>query len=193
MKTLHLSIIIGAGIAVCVVFGLTFFLQPALSQENPSHMTVIGNDQMLVKPISVITHNETKITPSRYPDPFFISVNGHTTPAIVATVKRGQTSQVDVFISPNISGVTGKVGVSRVVPMCGSMIVDTTCTPVGTTATLSANVTSPTHLVLTFNVSNDMPIGVYPFEVSASTRLNVPYQATPVNAGDVSSFSIQID
>ena len=193
MKTLQFTIIIGAGIVVSVVFGMTFFLQPASSQEKPNNMTITGNNQVSVESTSATYNEKQGATVHSPPDPFFISVNGHITPAIVATVKRGQTSQVDVFISPNLSDITGKVDVSSVFPMCGSMIVDTKCTPVGTTATLSANVTTATHLVLTFSVSNDMPVGIYLFHVTAYTNLNVPYQATPVHVGDSDSFSIQVD
>ena len=127
------------------------------------------------------------------PDPFKIAVNGHTEPAIVATVKRGQTSQVDVFVSPNISGIAGKVDVSSVFPICGTMSTNVKCIPDGITTTLSeSKVTTPMHMVLTFSVSNDMPIGVYSFHVVTSTSLNVPYQTTPVNVGDSDSFAIQV-
>lgn len=129
------------------------------------------------------------------PDPFTIAVNGHTTPAIVATIKRGQTSQVDVSLSPNISGITGKVGVASVYPTCGTMsTLPGKCIPAGITATLSASkVTAPMHMVLTFSVSNDMPVGVYQFEVAASTfGLHVPFQAAPVNVGNIDSFAIQV-
>ncbi|MGI0075659.1 MAG: hypothetical protein ACREA5_06920 [Nitrosotalea sp.] len=83
--------------------------------------------------------------------------------------------------------------VSSVFPICGTMVDNIKCTPVGTTATLSANVTTASHLVLTFSVSNDMPVGVYPFHVTVYTNLNVPYQTTPVHVGDSDSFSIQVD
>jgi len=128
------------------------------------------------------------------PDPFKISVNGYTEPAIVATVQRGQTSQIDVFISPNISGITGNVDVSSVFPICGTMnTLPGKCIPDGITTTLSASkITAPNHMVLTFNVPNNMPVGVYLFHVVASTSLNVPYQTTPVNVGDSDSFAIQV-
>lgn len=129
------------------------------------------------------------------PEPFTIAVNGHAEPAVVATIKRGQTSQVDVSISPNISGITGKVGVASVFPICGTMnTLPGKCIPSGITATISASkVTSPTHMVVTFSVSNDMPVGVYSFEVAASTfGLHVPFQAAPVNVGNIDSFAIQV-
>lgn len=188
--------VIIVGIAISIVLGMTFVLQPASSQEKPSHMATNGSDQMQVEPMPVITHDEKKIVVPLYspPDPFTITVNGHITPAIVAIVKRGQTSQVDVFISPNIPGIKGRVGVSSVFPICGTMsTLPGKCIPDGMTTTLSSNVTTAMHMVLTFSISNDMPVGVYQFEVAASTfGLHVPYQATPVNVGDVNSYSIQV-
>ena len=185
--------VIIVGIAISIVLGMTFVLQPASSQEKLNHMTINSTDRMSVEPMSVITHDEKKIVPSHSPpDPFKIAVNGHTEPAIVATVKRGQTSQVDVFVSPNISGIAGKVDVSSVFPICGTMSTNVKCIPDGITTTISNNVTTATHMVLTFNVPNDMPIGVYSFHVAASTSLNVPYQTTPVNVGDSDSFAIRV-
>jgi len=187
--------VIIVGITISIVFGMTFVLQPASSQEKPSSLTTNSREQMSTESTSTITPDEKKVVPVVHtpPDPFTIAVNGHTTPTIVATVKRGQTSQVDVFISPNISGITGKVDVSSVFPMCGTMsTLPGKCMPDGVTTDLSSNVTTPMHMVLTFSVSNDMPVGVYPFHVVASTSLNVPYQTTPVNVGDSDSFSIRV-
>ncbi|MHB8547455.1 MAG: hypothetical protein ACYDAJ_11885 [Nitrosotalea sp.] len=186
--------VIIVGIAISIVLGMTFILQPASLQEKPSSIGTNGSEQMSAEPTSTITPDEKKVVPVVHtpPDPFTIAVNGHTTPAIVATVKRGQTSQVDVFISPNISGITGNVEVSSVFPMCGTVDIHQKCTPAGTTTTLSANVTSPTHLILALNVSNNMPVGTYLFHVQASTVLNVPFQATPVHVGDSAPFAIKV-
>ena len=187
--------IVIVGIAISIVLGMTLILQPASSQEKPSSMATNSSDQMLAKPTSAITHDEKIVVPLYSPpDPFTITVNGHITPAIVATVKRGQTAQVDVFISPNIPGIKGRVGVSSVFPICGTMsTLPGKCIPDGMTTTLSSNVTTAMHMVLTFSISNDMPVGVYQFEVTASTfGLHVPYQVTTVNVGDVNSYSIRV-
>ena len=123
------GVIIG-GIAISVALGITFVLQPASSQENPSHIDINDDYLMSIEPMSAIAQNETKVVPLHSPpDPFKIAVNGHTEPAIVATVKRGQTSQVDVFISPNLSGITGNVDVSSVFPICGTMDANIKCIP----------------------------------------------------------------
>jgi hypothetical protein len=127
------------------------------------------------------------------PNPFKITVNGYAEPALVATVKRGQTAQVDVFISPNISGITGNVEVSSVFPMCGTVDIHQRCTPAGIITTLSANkVTAASHMVVTLNVPSNMPVGMYLFHVVSSTTLNVSFQATPVHVGDSAPFAIQV-
>jgi hypothetical protein len=185
------GVIIG-GITIFVVLGMTFVLQPVSSQEKQSQTSINGSNRMSVEPISAIIQNKNTGTLHSPPDPFKITVNGYAEPALVATVKRGQTAQVDVFISPNISGITGNVEVSSVFPMCGTVDIHQRCTPAGTTATLSANVTSPTHLILTLNVSNNMPVGTYLFHVQASTVLKVPFQTTPVHVGDSAPFTIRV-
>lgn len=93
------GIIIG-GIAISVVLGMIFVLQPATSQEKQSQTAINGNSLMSAESTSEITHNEKMGMSHSPPDPFKITVNGHAEPALVATVQRGQTSQVDVFISP---------------------------------------------------------------------------------------------
>ncbi|MGI0060532.1 MAG: hypothetical protein ACREBJ_12275 [Nitrosotalea sp.] len=119
------------------------------------------------------------------PEPFAITVNGHKEPTVVATIKRGQTAQLDVFISPKIDGITGDVSVQSVRPECGTAVSKIGCTPAGITATLSENtVSAAKHLVLTINVSDSMPAGTYSYEVTS--------MAQSVNAGDIDSFAITV-
>ncbi|MGH2612414.1 MAG: hypothetical protein ACRDFB_05130, partial [Rhabdochlamydiaceae bacterium] len=114
-----------------------------------------------------------------------ITVNGHKEPTVVATIKRGQTAQLDVFIAPKIAGITGDVSVQSVKPECGTIVSRIGCTPAGVTVTLSENTVSAVkHLILTINVSDSMPAGTYSYEVIST--------AQSVNAGYIDSFAITV-
>lgn len=154
--------------AIVIIGGLATFMT----------MNVIPS-QSAVAQSSTISHRPTP------PEPFSIAVNGHKEPTVVATIKRGQTAQVDVFIAPKIAGITGDVSVQSVKPECGTTVSKIGCTPDGITATLSENtVSAAKHLILTINVSDSMPTGTYSYEVIS--------EAPSVDAGDIDSFAITV-
>lgn len=177
-KTIAAILAIGS----ITVFGLFGMVSTTTAQQEDRHYT--GS----VQGTSVTGH------PTSLQDPFAITVNGHKEPTVIATVKRGQTAQIDVFIAPKIAGITGDVSVQSVKPICGSTPVSRIgCTPAGITTTLSENTVSVAkHFILTINVSDSMPSGTYSYEVISMAQSHISYQAGPVAGGDIDSFAITV-
>lgn len=151
----------------------------------------LGKENSYQKQFSVIPSNHD-VSKHRPPDVFSISVNGHSESTYVTTIKRGQTVQLDVYVEPKLSGITGNVSFENFGIDCTDYNMPR-CTPHGVTGTFSTNtVTKPTHLILTLNVPSDFPTGIYTEEVIASTTISEPYQSRPFNDGDIDSFHIQV-
>lgn len=126
------------------------------------------------------------------PEPFSILVNGHEEPTIIK-VARGETAQINVSISPRVSGIEGDVYLRSSIPVCGIEHPHSKCMPEGIDASLTANsVSSSTDMVMTVNVAEDMPVGTYPYQISARTTMNVEYQESQVRVGNTSVFAIEV-
>lgn len=144
------------------------------------------------KQFSVMSSTNHNVSRPRPPDVFSISINGHSESAYVTTIKRGHTAQLDVYVEPKLTGITGNVSFENFGIDCTDYSMPR-CTPHGVTGTFSTDtITKPTHLILTLNVPSDFPTGIYTEEVIASATISEPYQSRPFNDGDIDSFHIQV-
>ncbi|WP_158435214.1 hypothetical protein [Nitrososphaera viennensis] len=171
-----------------------FIIRPVMSQDNQRQAMAVSGAGASLVPTQFgggIAKAGAKSLPAP-PEPFSIVVNGHTEISTV-TVKRGETAQIDVLVSPKMLGITGNVYVQSVLPVCGTSNLHIDCIPQGITASISENtVSAAKHLVLTVNAAQDMPTGTYAYEVVSDTMMNLPDQSSPVKVGSITTFGIQV-
>ncbi len=176
-------------VTTLIVYG-SALIPSAMSQDNGE---VIPTQGELSHRIGATAVPDILTEPRQAPpEPFSILVNGHEEPTTIK-VARGETAQINVSISPRLLGIVGDVYVSSSMPVCGIEHPHSKCMPEGITASISENrVSSNTDMVLTVNVAKDMPVGTYPYQISAKTTLNVEYQESPVRVGNISVFAIEV-
>jgi hypothetical protein len=176
------------GIAAGFIFG------PIMSQDEQRQAVAesgVGASLVPTQYSGGIAKAGAKSLPAP-PEPFSIAVNGHTEISTV-TVKRGETAQIDVLVTPKISDITGNIHVQSVLPMCGTSSAHIQCIPQGISASISENtVSAAKHMVLTINAAQDMPTGTYAYEVVTDAMMHLPDQSAPVKVGNIATFGIQV-
>ncbi len=142
--------------------------------------TMFANSPILMKADAIAT--STGHPRPLAPLSFSTTINGHENAEIVATVNRGETSQLDVLATPLINGISGNMEVYSSLPQCGTINVSVGCTPSGISVSLpsSSRVSSIAHMPLTISVSKDMPPGTYWYSL-ATIPINDPSQNLPTS------------
>lgn len=180
-QTTKLAVMMSA-ITLGVISGMVF-----LSDTSQADQEAISESKGL------LAGGAGTVIQERSQQAFSIAVNDKEDAEIVATVNRGETTQLDVLVTPLIDGVSGDVEVYSSLPECGTVNAKVGCIPSGITVSINTGnkVSSPTHLPLAVTVSNDMPTGVYWYSVKA-TPLEEPTENGPKSAGYIAAFAIKV-
>lgn len=157
----------------------------------------------LAEALSEIVPLERPMEPTpQIPDTFSIMVNGSEEPTTV-TVKRGESAQIDAVVTPLVKGIIGNVTIDSVKPECGTSALAIGCTPEGISVSLSedgsnsssqsvSDITSSKSLSVIVTIAPDMAPGIYGYQITADTMLDLPTQDQPVHTGYIYPFTIEV-